>query len=64
MNCEMINASKYYGSHATGWVVVVDGLPHHFTGSDAKVDAETFRAIFIKGDAIYTALGSAGGIKL
>lgn len=37
---ELLKAKKYYGFHATGWVVLVNGYPYHFTGDGAKSDAE------------------------
>ena len=29
VHCELIKAGKYYGSHSTGWVALIDGQPHH-----------------------------------
>lgn len=37
---ELLKANKYYGFHATGWVVLVNGHPYHFTGDTAKKDAD------------------------
>lgn len=37
---ELLKANKYYGFHASGWVVLVNGSPYHFTGKTAKADAE------------------------
>lgn len=51
--CELIAARRYYGRHATGWVLLVNGHPHHYPGRDgwgAALDAlEKFRAICKKG---------------
>ena len=41
-NVETLKAKDYYGSHATGTVVLVNGQPSHFTGKTAKKDAKTF----------------------
>lgn len=32
---EIISARKYYGKHATGTVLLVNGYPSHFTGKGA-----------------------------
>lgn len=34
-------AKHYYGDHATGVVLLVNGFPRHFTGPTARLDAET-----------------------
>ena len=39
---EKTKACKYYGRHATGVVVLVNGYPHHFTGRRASADANSF----------------------
>lgn len=39
MNIERISARKYYGSHAIGTVVLVNGHPSHFTD---KKDVDGF----------------------
>lgn len=39
---ELLKARKYYGKGRTGWVVLVYGCPHHFTGPDALKQAECF----------------------
>lgn len=36
---EIISARKYYGSHARGTVLIVDGRPWHFTGATSRADA-------------------------
>lgn len=41
---ESLNAREYYGTHATGRVVLVDGQPHCFTGDSAVADARRFAA--------------------
>lgn len=37
---ELLIANKYYGFRATGWVLLVNGQPYHFTGGTAKKDAD------------------------
>lgn len=38
IHCEIIKASKYYGKHATGHVVLVNGYPsYHETGSKTSL---------------------------
>ena len=39
---ERLRAKEYYGSHAIGTVVVVDGQPHHFTGTRHIQEATEF----------------------
>lgn len=39
---EIISARKYYGRYATGTVVLINGCPHHFTGSGNTRDARAF----------------------
>lgn len=38
-NCEIIKASRYCGKHATGWVALVNGQPHHVK---SKAEAQGF----------------------
>lgn len=42
MTLTLIPARRYYGRHATGWVVLADGDPTHFTGRGAKQRAENW----------------------
>jgi hypothetical protein len=37
---EILKATKYYGFKSSGWVVLVNGHPYHFTGTTAKKDAD------------------------
>lgn len=39
---ERLSARSYYGPHATGWVVLVNGHPTHFTGRTAAADSRAF----------------------
>ena len=39
---ERLSAKSYYGRHATGVVVLVNGQPHHFTGAGSGRDATAF----------------------
>lgn len=39
---ELIAARDYYGRHATGTVVLVNGFPSHFVGRSARKDALAF----------------------
>lgn len=50
---EILSAKAYYGPHATGHVVLVDGHPNHFTGKDSRKQAEKFadKLAAIKGEA-------------
>lgn len=43
---EVVAARKYYGAHATGTVVLIDGNPIHFVGEGALREARTFAAKF------------------
>ncbi len=43
VHCALIKARKYYGSHATGWVALVDGQPHHVK---SKAEAQEFIKYF------------------
>lgn len=47
MMIEWMPARNYYGRHATGVVVLVNGTPHHFTGKTARKDARKFAASYI-----------------
>jgi hypothetical protein len=40
MQLELLPGTDYYGKNSCGWVVLVDGQPHHFCGKGAKADAE------------------------
>lgn len=40
---ELLPASKYYGKHATGWVLLVDGQPHHL--ADKREALELLRQV-------------------
>lgn len=40
----LIPARRYYGRHATGWVVLVNGDPTHFVGVGAKQRAKVWMA--------------------
>lgn len=42
LNIERLSAKSYYGSHAIGTVVLVNGNPTHFTGPSASKDANDF----------------------
>lgn len=44
MMIETLPARRYYGRHATGTVVLVNGQPHHFTGKGSACDARAFVA--------------------
>lgn len=45
MILELVPGRKYYGPHATGWVVLRNGYPVlHVTGQNAKRDALSFVA--------------------
>lgn len=44
MMLELISGKKYYGKFGTGWVVLVNGHPTHFTGLTAKAEAKAFMA--------------------
>lgn len=39
---ELIAARDYYGRHATGTVVLLNGFPSHFVGRSARKDALAF----------------------
>ena len=39
---EIISAAEYYGPHASGTVVLVNGSPTHFTGATSYRDAKDF----------------------
>ena len=41
----LVKASKYYGSHATGWVALVNNEPHH---AATKKEAVEFLGNFQK----------------
>ena len=43
VHCELIKARKYYGIHATGWVALVNGQPHHVK---SKAEAQEFMKQF------------------
>lgn len=47
---ERMPARRYYGRHATGVVVLVNGRPMHFTGEDASREAGKFVASLSAGE--------------
>jgi hypothetical protein len=45
ISTELIQARRYYGSHAIGWLALVNGQPHnHVAGRRAKRDCLAFIA--------------------
>lgn len=42
MQLELIIAPKYYSRPTPGWVALVNGQPHHFTGKKAKKEAQNY----------------------
>ena len=40
MQKELIKASRYYGGRISGWVVLANGQPYHFSGRTGKKDAQ------------------------
>ena len=39
---EVLKARDYYGRHAVGIVVLVNGHPVHFTGARSRAEASVF----------------------
>lgn len=47
---ETLPARRYYGKHATGWVLLVNGHPHHFPDKRSMTEAlEKFETTCKKG---------------
>lgn len=48
--CELIPARRYYGRHATGWVLLVNGYPSHFaTKAEATRQRDGFARLCKEG---------------